>query len=310
MIRDLRKTDGPRVFGFLKTGFPEEERFLGTRPEGVQKIIQRVFRWDTQLVLRLARLFGRPLFRFLVVEEGGTLVATTILSFTTRAGYVSMVMVDPAYRRRGHAQALLERARVLSLAAGRKYIALDVLAQNTPARTLYERIGYRTLRESSFLVREPDAERTGGPSPALRPFRKEDARVLVTIARRAAAPEVEEVLPRSEAALRGSSFENDILQTESAAWVIDRGHGPEAYLGAAATAATAAGHVTDPIIGEGVEAADAAALVRTAVDWCIAHGAPRIVVQAPAANVRGRAALLGGGFHDALALWTLYRTTA
>ena len=98
MIRDLRKVDAPRVLEFLQTQFPEEEALLGTRPEGFAKVVHRVFRWDAQLVIRLARLFGRPLFRFFVVEEDGRIVATTLLSFPERSGYVSMVVVDPAYR--------------------------------------------------------------------------------------------------------------------------------------------------------------------------------------------------------------------
>jgi ribosomal protein S18 acetylase RimI-like enzyme len=310
MIRDLKKADAPRVFEFLTTEFPAEERLIGLRPDGFAKVVQRVFRWDTQFVIRLARLLGRPFFRFLVVEEDHRVVATTVLSFARRAGYLSMVVVDPAYRRRGIAQAILERARVLALAARRPYLVLDVLADNTPARTLYERLGYRPLRENSFLVREPEAERTGGNSPAIRPFRRQDARALVEIARRAAPPLVEDVLPREESALRQSRFSNQVFQSENAAWVIDRGRGPEAYLAATASRATTAGNVSEPIIGESVDAAEAAALVRTAIDWCIAHGAPRILTQVPASNVRGRAALLGGGFHDALTLWTLYRSSS
>ncbi|MGA9840115.1 MAG: GNAT family N-acetyltransferase [Thermoplasmata archaeon] len=310
MIRDLRKADAPRVFEFLKTGFPEEEELLGTRPEGFARVIRRVFRWDTRLLLGLARLAGRPLFRFFVVEADGRIVATTLLSFPERAGYVSMVMVDPGYRRRGHARALLERARAATQSTGRKFVALDVLAQNAPARALYERIGYRPLRESSYLVREPGPVEPGPPSPSVRPFRREDARPLVAIARRSTPAEVQEVLPLREASLRPSGFVGRLLQSETAAWVVDRGRGPEAYLAAVATATTSAGHCSDPIVAEGADAASVAALVRTAVTWCAAHGAPRILTQVPAANLRGRAALQGGGFHDALGLWTLYRSAA
>lgn len=310
MIRDLRKADTPRVYEFLKTQFPEEEALVGTRPEGFEKVVRRIYRWDTQLVIRLARLFGRTLYRFFVVDADGTIVATTLLSFSARAGYVSMVVVDPAHRRRGHAKALLERARVTTEAAGKKYIVLDVLAQNTPALALYDKVGYRPLRESSYLVREPDPPTNGGASSAIRPFHDRDAPRLAEISRRSTPPEVQEVLPVQPTSVRSSGFVNRILQSQTAAWVIDRGRGPEAYLAAVATPATDAGHFSNPIIGEGVDDLDAAALVRTAVDWCVARGSPRIVAMVPKANVRGHAALEGGGFHDALALWTLYRTVA
>jgi ribosomal protein S18 acetylase RimI-like enzyme len=310
MIRDLRKSDAPRVLALLKTQFPEEERIMGTRPEGFAEVVARAFRWDAQFFIGMARLFGRPVFRFFVFEEDGQLVATTLLSFPERSGYVSMVVVDPAYRRRGHAQALLERSRATAQSARRKYIALDVLAQNAPARALYERIGYQPLRETSFMVRESGASIAGATSSHVRPFRKRDARPLVEVARRSTPTQVQEVLPLRESSLRAGGVANRILLSQSASWVVDRGRGPEAYVGAVSTRTTAAAHMTDPIVGEGVDAVDAAALVRTAVDWCSAHGAPKIVAQVPVDNVRGRAALQGGGFHDALALWTLYRPVA
>jgi ribosomal protein S18 acetylase RimI-like enzyme len=310
MIRDLRKEDAPRVFELLKIGFPEEESLIGTNPEGFAKVVRRLFRWDTQFVIRLLALFGRPIYRFFVVEEDGKVVATTLLAFPERTGYVSTVVVDPAYRRRGLAQALLERARVTTQASGRRYITLDVLSQNTSARALYERIGYRPLREGSLMVRDANAPLSGGPSSAIRPFRPRDARTLVEVARRAIPPEVLEVLPIGEGALRGSSFIDRVLESASATWVVDRGSGPEAHLSATATRVTRAGHFSSPIIGEGVSAPEADALVRTAIDWCVAQGAPRIATRVPVANVRGRAALLTGGFHDALSDWTLYRPVA
>jgi ribosomal protein S18 acetylase RimI-like enzyme len=308
MIRELRKADGPRVLELLKTQFPEEEAILGTRPEGVQKLIDRVFRWDARLVVGLARLFGRPIYRFFVVEEDGRLVATTILSFPERSGYVSMVVVDPAYRRRGLAQALLERARVATDKSRRKFISLDVLEQNAPARALYERIGYRPLRETGFFVRDPGAGTTGAPSSMIRPFRKSDIAPLLEIARRSVPPEVERVLPLRAAALRSTGFMASIFANESAAWVVDRGRGPEAYVEAVATPMTEAGHCSNPIIGEDLDPETAVALVRTAVDWSTAHNAPRMIASVPASNVRGRAALEGGGFHAALTVWTLYRS--
>jgi ribosomal protein S18 acetylase RimI-like enzyme len=310
MIREIRKSDGSEVFALMKTQFPEEEAILGTRPEGFEAVLRRAFRWDTRLVVGLLELFRRPIFRFFVVEEDGRIVATTLLSFPQRSGYVSMVVVSPAYRRRGFARALLERARSTTQATGRKFIALDVLAQNTPARTLYEQIGYRPLREATFLVREPGVGSTASAPGTIRPFRNSDARPLVAIARRSVPPEVEEVLPLRESSLRSSRMVNRILGGETAAWVVDAGSGPEAYIAAAATPTTEAGHCSDPIVGEGVEPGTAVALVRTAVDWCTAHGAPRVVATVPAANARGRAALQGGGFHDALTLWTLYRSVA
>jgi len=312
-IRELRKRDAPQALRFLLTEFPEEEAILGTRPEGFEKIVHRVFRWDAQLLLGLLRLFRRPIFNFYVAEEDGKIVGTTILSFEKRTGYLSMVVVDPDYRRRGFAQALLEKARATVAGVGRPFVTLDVLASNAPARALYERMGYRRLRTQSFLAHEDATRfpRAPGPSAAaIRPFRPADARPLAEIVRRSNPPEVEEVLPPSEASLRGSSLANRMLEAESAAWVVDRGHGAEAWIRAVVSAATEAGHVSAPIVGEGVEPEVAAELIRSAGAWLAERGPRRIATQVPEENRRGRAALDGGGFHEAFQSYTLYRPVA
>ncbi|HTZ62190.1 MAG TPA: GNAT family N-acetyltransferase [Thermoplasmata archaeon] len=308
ILRDLRKSDGPRLYDLLKIGFPEEEALMGSTPEGLAKVTKRVYRWDVQFVLRLARLFGRPIFRFFVIEDGGQIVATTILGFPERAAYISTVMVDSAYRRRGYAQALLEKCRTTARAARRKYLVLNVLRPNAPAIALYERLGYRRLADGgAFLAREATVPVTGGRSEAVRPYRKADARGLAEIARRATPPEVLEVLPVNPSSIRVSGWVDRALESSSSGWVVDRGHGAEAFLSASVGGISTAAHCSEPIIGEGVGPDEVAALVRTAVEWCSARGAPRILARAAFANTRGRAALTGGGFREALTDWTLYR---
>jgi [ribosomal protein S18]-alanine N-acetyltransferase len=311
MIRDLRRADAAEVYRLMKDNFPEEEALLGTDPEGFLKVVRRVYRWDTQLLIRLAALFGRPVYRFLAVEEDGHIVGTTIVTFPERSGYVSSVAVDPAYRRRGLARALLERSREIAARAGKRYVALDVLAHNTPARTLYERIGYRPLRETSMMAREPGVSLGGQTSsPSIRPFRKSDARPLVELARRSTPPEVEEVLPMRESYLAPATFVARILESESAAWVVDRGHGPEAHVGASRSAFGATAHLSSPIVSESLDDATTAELLRTAIRWSLAPGPRRVLTQVPVANERSRSALRAQGFQDALSLWTLYRPAA
>lgn len=308
MIRELRRSDAPALYQLLKMGFPEEEELLGSTPEGVERVARRALRWDARFLVGLLRLFGRPVFRFLVVEEDRRIVATTILTFPERAGYVSTVMVHPDYRRRGYARALLERAREIAAGTGRKYVALEVLRTNAPAIALYERMGYRRLGDGGAIVaRESSTPLTGGPSASIRPFVAKDARALVEVARRATPPEVLEVLPPSASAIRGSGVIDRALESRSQAWVVDRGHGAEAHVVAVVGGASSAAHLSEPIVGEGVPDADVAALLRTAIDWCAPAHPPRIVGRVAAANARGRAALTAGGFREAIADWTLYR---
>lgn len=308
-VRDLRAADTPRVFQFLKNEFPEEEALLGTRPEGVEKVVRRLFRPQVRLLLGLLRLFGRPIFRFFVIESDGRIVATTLLTFSRRAGYLSMVVVDPAYRRRGFARELIERARRATRARGKPFVALDVLASNAPARTLYEQVGYRPLRSTAYFVHDHPEALLPAPTdpPGLRPFRPPDAKPLAEVARRGVPTEVQVVLPITHRELTGSTWAGQLLATEMAAWVLDDGTGPKAWISAAVTPATEAAHLSAPIVDASVSPEQATALVRVAGAWCAARRPPRLMSMVPEENERGRAALEGAGFRDVLPICTLYR---
>ena len=310
-IRDLKHRDTGELLEFLRRDFPDEERLMGWRPEGFAKVVARVFRWDTRLITGLLRLVGRPIFRFFVVEEEGHLVATTLLTFGPRSGYISMVAVEPAYRRRGLARALLEDARTATVRRHRPYVALDVLEQNAPARTLYAAIGYRPLRRASQLVLErPDSAAARNPPAGLRPMLKSDGEALAVIVREEKPPEVEAVLPTTAGDIAGSAWAGRILESESASWVIDTGSGPIAWVSATSSPATEAAHLAAPIIAPTVAPEAAQALVETAVSWCARRQAPRILTMIPDENLQGRAAVEAAGFHDVLRLWTLYRPAA
>lgn len=310
MIRDFRARDAPELLRFLQAYFPEEEALKGTRPEEFLRIVRRIYRWDVRLLLGLAALFGRRVFRLFVTEEDGRVIATTLLTFPPRAGFVSLVAVDDAYRRRGYATALLERAREATARTGRRYLALDVLYENAPARALYERLGFRGLRESRYMVRDGGVPEAEPPSDHVRRFEPEDAVRIAEIARRAAPPEVEAVLPVGPEQFRGSRFAARTLEGEGVSWVVDRGEGPEAYLAVWRSPAMISTYCSAPVVAETADPADVGALVHRGVDWCASRHASRILTQVPVANARGRAALEGGGFRDAIALLTLYRAVA
>lgn len=311
-IRDLRAADAPRLLELLQTQFPEEEAVLGTRPEGFARVVQRVFRWDARLLLRLLRLLGHPVFRFYVAEEDGAVAATTLLTFAKETGYLSMVVVDPAYRHRGFARELLETARRATAARGKPYVALDVLASNEPARRLYESLGYRPLRSATYYVhdRPTDFSRDARSVRGLRAFRKEDAGPLAEVARQEKPPEVEAVLPTTSREILGSAWAGRLLELAQAAWVIDEGAGPIAWVSASVPLATEAGHVAAPILGPSVAPETARALVETAGAWCAGHQVPRLMVLVPSENRRGCAAVEAAGFRDVFPLWTLYRPSA
>jgi len=309
MIRTLKRVDGPKLFQLMDREFPEESALLGGRPEEFQKVVRRYFRWDSQFVLGLLRLVGRPIIRILAVEADGELAGITMVTFPRGSGYISDVVVDPKFRRRGFARQLLEEGRRVARRAKRRFVVLDVLEQNTGARALYDSLGYRPLRARSQFILEPVPTT---PAPAatsgIRPFAKTDAASLVAIVTRQTPSLVNDVAPTTEQMFIGSALANRMMNLEEAAWVIDRGHGAEAYVSANCSPVFEAGHLSAPVVGESVDPSLADTLVRTAIAWCAARKVPRVLTVVAEENPRGAAALEAAGFHHAFKLWTLYRT--
>ena len=310
MLRDLRRADGPEFLALMERGFPEESALMGGRPEEFEKMFRRVFRWDARFLLALLSLFGRPIVRLLVVEQDAHVVAESLVTFPPGAAYVSSVVVDEAYRRRGYARQMLEEAVKTARRARREFVVLDVLESNTPARALYDSLGYRPLEPRFHLVQD-SMDRFSSPPPAnstIRALRRSDVPRLVEILRQQTPPEVEKVLPTRKDRFVGSGVANRMMATEEAAWVIDRGHGPEGHVAASVSRAMEAAHFASPTVAESVDDRLALDLVTTAASWCASRHAPRIISMVSGHNSRGRAALEAIGFRHALPLWTLYRT--
>ncbi len=304
MLREFRVRDTEAFLPLLARHFPEENALSGWDPSTYARLIRRFYRWDARLVLGLLSLFRRPVFRFFVVEADGRLVATTLLTFTERAGYVSTVVVDPLYRRRGFARRLLEAARATARRLGRRYLVLDVLDQNAPARTLYRSLGYAPLRHVAYMVRERPAGIPAAAPDGLRTFRPSDAPELARTAMAQLPPAVAEVLPAQPEQFGLSRFVTSALAAESEAWVAPAEGDPAAFVRATVSRGTVAGNLTAPLLGDRVDPALGSQLVRCAVDWIDRRGAPRILCEVPDHNRRGRLALEAEGFHEALGLET------
>ncbi len=310
-LREVRAGDVPRLAELLRSEFPEEEHLLGTRPETVVEVARRLFHGSTRVVLALLRLVGRPPFRLFVAEEDGRLVATTLLNFPGRTGFLSMVVVDPAYRRRGYARRLIATASAAAARRGRRVVALDVLESNGPARALYASLGFRPLRAVSYYAHDaPSAAPGAGRSDGLRPFQRRDAPTLAAIAGAAAPAPVRELFPVRPGDFRGSAWAGRVFGSQGAAWVLDRGRGPEAYVAATYSPATEAGHLSAPVVGSGVPAELGTALVGTAVAWLASFGVPRILSRVPDDDAPARSALEGAGFRPALHFLTLVRPSS
>ena len=91
--------------------------------------------------------------------ESGELLGYLIISRYVDAWHVMNVAVEPTYRRRGIATALLDRLFELTADEGRRGYTLEVRVSNTHAIQLYERLGFqgRGIRRGYYTDNREDA---------------------------------------------------------------------------------------------------------------------------------------------------------
>jgi ribosomal-protein-alanine N-acetyltransferase len=91
--------------------------------------------------------------------ESGKLVGYAIVSRYVDAWHLMNIAVAPEFRRRGIAQALLERLFEVTAADQRRGYTLEVRVSNTEAISLYEKVGFeaRGIRRGYYTDNREDA---------------------------------------------------------------------------------------------------------------------------------------------------------
>ena len=79
---------------------------------------------------------------FLVGEFGGRVVATVLAGYDGHRGWLHLVAVDPACRRRGFARAMIAEAERRLAAMGCPKVNLQVRAANEQVVAFYRNLGY------------------------------------------------------------------------------------------------------------------------------------------------------------------------
>ena len=87
---------------------------------------------------------------FLAATMDGRLVATVMAGYEGRRGWINLLAVDAAYRRRGIARAMMDEAEARLRALGCPKINLQVRESNAEAIGFHNRIGYATDHVRSF----------------------------------------------------------------------------------------------------------------------------------------------------------------
>lgn len=87
---------------------------------------------------------------FLVATCAGRVAGTVMAGDEGRRGWINLLAVDPAFRRRGIGRRLMDSAEALLRARGCPKINLQIRATNVEAVAFYERLGYLEDRVRSF----------------------------------------------------------------------------------------------------------------------------------------------------------------
>ena len=132
VVRSAAELDGAALAGIFTAGYEGYWFPIELDEAAFARMAEQT---DVDLGLsRVAFADGRPVAVALVARRG-------------RAGWVGGMGVVKAYRRRGLGRETLVAALDAAADAGVDEITLEVLEQNLPARSLYERIGFEVVRE-------------------------------------------------------------------------------------------------------------------------------------------------------------------
>lgn len=103
---------------------------------------------------------GSPRARFMVAQDSAGLVLGYLgLHYVLDEGYIANIAVDPLYRRRGIASALLSDAESFARRESLSFLTLEVRQSNLGAQELYRRHGFSPagLRKSYYQNPREDA---------------------------------------------------------------------------------------------------------------------------------------------------------
>ena len=176
LIRDFRKSDLNDLLGLLPKCFATEFEVTGFDPDHTRDMVNRAFGKTGRFFLGVARLCGKEPVKLLVAEANGRVIGSTIVDNRGTVSYISTVMVHPDYRRKGVATRLLKNVIAYIQRRSMRRAVLHVDLTNTPAMSLYTKLGFQTFEHITYLIGEIDSlsalQDTG--EIKTRPFEKDD----------------------------------------------------------------------------------------------------------------------------------------
>jgi ribosomal protein S18 acetylase RimI-like enzyme len=310
-VREYRTGESQGVADLWRRNPTPGGPLTGLNPDAVGAVLRKTERPGLRFLVRMARLFRRPIFVFLIVDLDGRVMGTTLLSFTPEAAYISGVVVDSTVRRQGHAQAMMRASDELCRKYHRRYAVLDVVVGNDSAIRLYERWGYQTFRDVAWLSHAFGP--TAPPLPPLtgttkiRPFRPRDGSALAAMDNALMSPEVRAIDPRHASDFRTPAVAGRVLSSEVEAWVAEVDARPAGFLRTSVSGLMEAANLSSPLYRGDAPESVMQDLTVTALRWLEGRKVPRVLTQVAEHQRRALPVLEALGFKEELRLHTMVR---
>lgn len=92
------------------------------------------------------------------LEEGDRLIGVVLATHDTRKGWINRLAIDPAYRRQGYGEQLVQAAEEALHEAGMKLIAAFIEEGNDASLTLFEKLGYAVHQHIYYVSKRDSIE--------------------------------------------------------------------------------------------------------------------------------------------------------
>lgn len=119
-----------------------------------EELEKQCFSMPWSMEMLMAELIS-PTCRYYAAEEDGVLAGYCGMQYVLDEGYINNIAVDPAYRRRGIASALMDRAIDVARELELAFLTLEVRESNTAAIALYEKFGFVSVGQRRAYYERP-----------------------------------------------------------------------------------------------------------------------------------------------------------